>query len=171
MMIKFVRFNIYLCVAISLLLATGCQTQRKKKDLTTIELHLEVNRDGGEDNAVVPVLRDHPMMVNVDQTAFVDGVDLVEASLVDDMGGFKLRLKFNWRGTQLLNSITSANPGKRIAVNCNFGESRWLGAPLIRKPLTDGVLTFTPDASREEVEKIVKGLNNVVAEMKKKDKF
>ena len=49
-----------------------------------------------------------------------------------------------------------------------FGASPdWLAAPLIRRPIADGVLTFTPDASREEAEKIVKGLNNVTEKIKK----
>jgi len=37
---------------------------------------------------------------------------------------------------------------------------RWLAAPLINRRMADGMITFTPDASREETEKFVEGLNN-----------
>jgi preprotein translocase subunit SecD len=172
MMIKFVRFNIYLCLGLGLIfLATGCQSSKKKKDVTTLELHLEVNKDGAEDNVTVPIFRDQPVYVNVDKEFFLDTPDISEAKVVDDLGGFKLRLQFNWRGTLILNSVTSANLGKRIGVVCHFGKNRWLAAPVIRRQITDGVLEFTPDASREEADEIAKGLNTAAAKLKKEDKF
>ena len=171
MKIKFARFNIYLCLSLGLMwLGAGCQSD-KKKDVTTLELHLEVNKDGSEDNVTVPIFRDHPIFVNMDKEFFLDGVDVSEAKVVDDLGGFKIRLQFNWRGTLVLDSATTANVGKRVGVVCHFGQTRWVAAPVIRKQIADGVFEFTPDASREEAEKIVKGLNDVAADLKKKDKF
>lgn len=173
MMNKFGRFNIYLCIALGLLLACGCQTpaekEKKKKDkeFSLIELHMEVNRDGSSDNEPVSINRDPPIYVNVNKTAFVDSNDITEAVLVEDLGGFGIRLKFNWRGTQLLEGMTTASRGKRIAVFCTFGPSRWIASPVIQKRIEDGVFTFTPDASREEAERIVRGLNNVAKKIKK----
>lgn len=175
MMFKFGRFNIYLCLALGLLFACGCQTpaekEKKKKDkeFTIIELHMEVNRDGSSDNEPVAINRDPPIYVNVNKTPFVDSSDVTEAVLVEDLGGFAIRLKFNWRGTQLLEGITTAGRGKRIAVFCTFGPSRWIASPIIQSRIADGVLTFTPDASREETERIVRGLNNVAKKIKKDD--
>jgi preprotein translocase subunit SecD len=172
MMIKVVRFNIYLFLAVAVLSGTGCASHRKRnKELTTIELHLEVNPDGGSDNITVPIYRAHPIYVNVDQDFFLDGVDLVETKVVNDLGGFELQLHFNWRGTQLLESITAANSGKHIAVICRFPGPRWLAAPVIRKQISDGVFSFTPDCTREEADHIAKGLNNITAQIKKKDKL
>jgi hypothetical protein len=54
-----------------------------------------------------------------------------------------------------------------LVVNCRWTENRFLGAPLITKRITDGVFVFTPDATREEAERIVAGLNNVIAKLKK----
>src|SRR5262249_25190437 len=139
MMKDFARFNIYLCLALAVaLLAAGCQSsEKKKKDLTMIELHLEVTPDGASDNKPVPIFREHPILVNVDQTPFVDTPDVESAKIVEDMGGFMIQLKFNWRGTQLLNSITTANRGKRIAVFAVFPESRWLASPMVQRPISD----------------------------------
>ena len=171
-MIKFVRFNIYLFVALALLVpVNGCKTDKKKKNVTILELHLEASADGSGDNESVQVFRDPPISVNVDKESFLDGEDVEQAKVVDELGGYVIQLKFNWRGTQLLSSITAANRGKRIAVLCVFGEARWLAAPVIRKAINDGVLKFTPDASREEADRIVKGLNDVAVELKKSDKL
>ena len=174
MMKDFARFNIYLCFAVAMaLLVTGCHSseKKKKKDMTMIELHLEVNPDGASDNKPVPIFREHPIYVNVEDAAFVDTPDVESARIVEDMGGFMIQLKFNWRGTQLLNSITTANRGKRIAVFAVFPEGRWLASPVVHRSISDGTFTFTPDATRAEAERIVKGLNAVTADLKKKDKF
>jgi preprotein translocase subunit SecD len=175
MMIKFVRFNTYLCAVLGLLFVCGCESlsgsKKKEKEATIVELHLEVNPDGGSDNGPVQINRDNPFSVNVDKTPFVDTTDVVEAGVVDDLGGFLIKLKFNWRGTALLDSCTTGNRGKRIAVYCKFGKARWIASPVIRKRISDGVFTFTPDVTREEADRIVKGLNNVGVEVKKSDKF
>ncbi|HEX3800955.1 MAG TPA: hypothetical protein VH413_19845 [Verrucomicrobiae bacterium] len=174
MMIKFIRFNTYLWLAAgALLLATGCKTgdKDKKHPLSTLELHAEVGRDNGGDNEMVPVLREHPVYVNVAKETFLDAADIVEANVVDDLGGFKIRLKFNWRGTQLLESYSTAYRGRHIAVFAVWGPARWIAAPVVQKPIADGVLTFTPDCTREEADRLVKGLNNVADDIKKEEKF
>ena len=65
--------------------------------------------------------------------------------------------------------------GKRFAIFCKFGEhlknERWLAAPVISRRIADGVLIFTPDATREEADEIVLGLNNVGREVEKKTKW
>ena len=49
-------------------------------------------------------------------------------------------------------------------------EARWLAAPRISQRIKDGVLVFTPDATREEAERIVRGLNNVAIKLGNKPK-
>src|SRR5580693_3187520 len=98
MMIKFIRFNIYLVLLPGLLLlAEGCKTNKKKdkEPMGTLELHQEVGQDNGGDNEMVPILRDHPIYVNIAKEPFLDSADLEQANVVDDMGGFEIRLKFN----------------------------------------------------------------------------
>ncbi len=135
--------------------------------MTILELHQEVSNDGFSDNMSVPIYRKNPIFVNVEKSAFLDSADIADAAVVDAEGGFDIMLKFNWRGTQILQGVTTANRGGRIAVFCSFGKTRWLASPQIQKPIKDGVLTFTPDATREEAEDIVKGLKDVAKEVGK----
>jgi preprotein translocase subunit SecD len=176
MMIKFARFNIYLLASLALLLACGCQTAegKKKKEATHIELHLETNQDATDRNEGVPIYRDKgaQFYVNVEKEPFLDEGNIEDAKVVDEVGGFAIQLKFTWRGTQLLDGISSGNRGKRIAVYSRFGKDpRWLGAPIITKRLSNGTFTFTPDATREEADRIVRGLNNLAREARKQEKL
>ena len=168
-----------LYAALALLFATpGCQTghEEKKKDKGShpcSSLHQEVNRDGAEDNEPVPIFRENPVYVNVSKSAFVDiSADLAEASgVVDDLGGFFPSGSSSIGGARYCcKSVTTANRGRRIAVFATFGQKRWLASPVISKPISNGIFTFTPDATREEADRIVKGLNNVSAKIKKEDK-
>ncbi len=173
-MLNIARFNLYLCLAAAIAFTSGCASSghdKKNKEKTLVELHLEVNADGQKDNESVPIYRENPIYVNVEKEPFLDGADVDSAVVLQELGGFVIRIKFNWRGTQILNTITSSNPGKRIAILAIFTQSRWLAAPQIRKQITDGTISFTPDATRAEADLIVKGLNNVATELKKKDTF
>ena len=177
MMIKPARFNIYLCAALALALACGCQLPHKskeskeKKEVSTVSLHMEADPDGISDVVQVSIYRSAPIEVSVTKEPFLDSRDLEEAKVVDEPGGlFSIRLKFNWEGKAILDSTTSSNPGRRIGVYADFAEKRWLASPIVRQRISDGVLTFTPDATREEAERIVRGLNNVAKEMKKGEK-
>jgi hypothetical protein len=177
MMIKNARFNLFLCVGFTLLFAAACHSPAEKKkkeeakETAYIELHLEVNRDGSPDNEEITINTNSPYTINVDKMPFVDSADLDEAVVVNDLGGFLIRLKFNWRGTQLLDGTTSANHDRRIAVFARWPEGRWLASPMIHKRIADGVFTFTPDCTREEADRIVRGLNNVAKKAKKEDKW
>jgi preprotein translocase subunit SecD len=174
MMTKWARFNIYLMAAMALLLTCGCKSaEKKKKELATeISLHLETNQDGTEYNETVPIYRESPIYVNIEKSPFLDTADIEQAKLVDDLGSFSIQLKMNWHGTQVLQGVTTGNRGKRIAIFGRFGKGpRWLGAPVINKSISDGVFTFTPDASREEAERIVRGLNNISKALKENDSW
>jgi preprotein translocase subunit SecD len=176
MTISFARFNLYLAAALGLMLFAGCKSpeERKKaedkKELATLSLHLEVAEDGTDRNSPVPIFREKPVYVNVEKEPFLDQGAIEAASVVDALGGFSLRLKFNWQGTLILDGITTDNHKRRIAILAKFGkESRWLGAPIIQRRISDGILTFTPDATKEEAQRIAHGLNNLVGEVKKHD--
>jgi hypothetical protein len=173
MMLCLARFNIYLAAAA--LLLCGCVSDKKPDPEQTVALrfHLEVAPGESEDSTPVTVFRDNPMQVNVQKEPFLTEEYIEHASVIDESGGaFSLQLKFAWQGASLLDGATMANPNHRIVVFCLLGRApRWLGAPVIRKRISDGVLTFTPDASREETERIVKGLNKAVEKEKKKDQW
>lgn len=161
------RFNIYLLLAlVAVAASSGCKTFGKKKEASTLRLHLEVNEDASGASSPVPVYRASPVYVNVEKQPFLNEATISKASVVDVMGGFAIFVQYDRKGSWLLEQYTTANKGKRMAIFSQFGEVRWLAAPVITKRITDGALVFTPDATREEAERIVRGLNNVAKEMK-----
>jgi|SRR6266853_6746773 len=167
------RFNIYLFAALAVALACGCQSPetKKKKELATLRLHVETNPHGMGHTEVASILREAPFEVTVEKTAFLTEGNVAEAKVVNAMGGYSISIQFNTEGRMLLEQYTSANQGRRIGVFAQWGKDmaqhRWLAAPAIYKRNANGLLIFTPDASREEAEEIVLGLNNVSKKMRK----
>jgi preprotein translocase subunit SecD len=165
--------NFYLLLTAALVFTgAGCQSsadRQRAKELSTLRLHLEVNPDTTGRSAPVPIFRESPLLVNVETDSFLDEAHIIQAQVQDDpRGGFVIRIQFDSIGTSLLNATTLANPGRRIAVGSQFPNLRWLAAPVIQGRMADGVFTFTPDASREEAERIVRGLNNALHLAKKR---
>ena len=169
---KFQRqfFNIIL---LALGLVAGCQSfENTGKELTSLRLHLEVFDDGTTFSTTVPIYRANPVKITVESSSFADERDVELAQVIDWMGGYAIQLNLNRHGQWMLENITRGNLNRRIAVFAQFDkESRWLAAPLISHPIANGEIVFTPDASREETERIVRGLNKVAAELKKKSHF
>ena len=97
----------------------------------------------------------------MDREPFLFENNITAAKVVEERGGFEIELQFDQKGTWLLEQYTTANKTRRVAVFAIFGESRWLAAPLITRRVSDGKFTFSPDATREESERIVRGLNRV----------
>jgi len=166
------RFNLYLAVAALSLGLGGCQTgdSGKKKEISTLRLHLEVNPDGTGYSHAVPVFRENPVMVNVEKSPFLTEANVAEATVLHVMGGYVIQLQFDRRGQWLLDQYSTANKGRRVAIFSQFGQparERWLAAPVMAQRITNGTLVFTPDATREEAESLVRGLNNVAAQAQK----
>jgi len=171
MMIDSRRFNIYLLLLLALAFGGGCKTGKGKKQYSTLRVYLEVNPDGTDKNGPVPIFREKPMLVNVEKMPFLTEGQVSRARVVDVFGGFVLQIEFNQEGTWLLEQYSASNPGKHFAIQSIFGAKtnmvRWLAAPRITRPITNGTLTFTPDATHEEADQIVLGLNNLANEVKK----
>jgi hypothetical protein len=45
--------------------------------------------------------------------------------------------------------------------------SRWIAAPLLSGRISTGLFAFTPDTTREEADRIARGLNNVAEQVRK----
>jgi hypothetical protein len=164
------RFNLIL--AVFLLFAMGCRTSEEKlrsKHATNLRFHVETNPDGTRYNFPVQIYRNRPIKLQVQSEAALDEGHMERADLVaaDEFGNFAIKITFDERGRRTLSEVTTINRGRRLVALCRWTESRPLAAPLITKTLQDGVLVFTPDATREEAERIVLGLNNVIAQLKK----
>lgn len=161
-------FNLFLLFL--LVAGAGCDSVAHSfgKKATILRLHMEARSDPTGATTEISVYRVSPIRVSIERSPILDEGSLESAELMEEQGTHQLRLKFIPHGRQLLDTYTTMNRGRRIAIFCAFGELRWLGAPQVGR-IADGILTFTPDASREECERIVKGLNDVAKEVKRQD--
>jgi len=173
MMIRILWFNTYLALALVFALTAGCksakpsETKPHKLKEASLRLHLEVNPDGSDRNEDIPVGRQDTFRVNVEKRAFLTEFNIERASVVDTMGGYSITVQFDKEGTWLLEQYTAGNRGKRVAIAAEFGEMRWIAAPVMSQRIGNGLLVFTPDVSREEAEKLVGGLNNLAKKVRK----
>ncbi len=92
------------------------------------------------------------------------------ARVVSDDSGFAIVLKFTWQGAALLDSVSTINRNRRIAIQCTFGKAA--GSPRRSSAsLSNGVFAFTPDATREEADRIVRDLNALIEKANKDEKL
>ena len=175
MLIRSNGFNLYLVIALMLGLGAGCKTadNKDKKLLSTIRLHLEARPDPMGRTQTAEVYRLNPINFTIEKAPFLSEAQVKEAKVVDVTGGFAIQIQFDRQGTWLLEQYTSANRTKHILIASQFVEpgeekinqGRWLAAPKINNHITDGLFIFTPDATREESERIALGLNNVAKKL------
>ena len=178
MMKRWARFNIYLVIAGAVGLLCGCHTPKNektkgKKPLSTLRLHQETHADAMGRTEDAFIFRAAPVRITVSKDPFLTEANVKEAKVVDTPGGFALSVQFDHEGAWLLEEYSAATRGKHIAIYSQFmppeehklNTGRWLAAPLIQNHIADGLLIFTPDASREETERIALGLNDVARKL------
>ncbi len=159
--------NIILVMLVFFLSGCGSTGSKKDKSYSLINFHLEAVQDGSGRSGYIPIYRASPVQINVSNQPFLDVGYITQAAVIENVGGFGIRIQFDETGTKRLQHMSTSNRGKRIAIYSNFDDSRWLAAPMIHQTINDGVFIFTPDATREESERIVEGINNVAEELKK----
>lgn len=155
------RINLVLA---ALLLAAGCASDRdaakKGKPIRRIRVYVESRHDLPDRTLPALVGRSNPMRFSAEKLPILNEVHTEHAALLDEPGGFRVELKFESLGARILESYTSAAAGRHLLIMTEIdGEARWIAAPVIRQRLAQGVLSFVPDASREEMERLVTGLN------------
>ncbi|HEV8542922.1 MAG TPA: hypothetical protein VGR78_11065 [Verrucomicrobiae bacterium] len=161
-------FNLIFAL-ILLLAVAACKTGEKfdqEKQPAVLRFHLETNPDGTPHNSRVEVYRAHPFVINVEREPALDEGFIKDAQVVDvdDHGGFGIKVTFDDSGRRRLEDVTVANKGKHLAIMAEWTETRWLAAPLITKNIANGIFIFTPDATREECETIVRGVKHAIKE-------
>jgi hypothetical protein len=172
MKIRRERFNIYLMALLAACLFCGCRSAegRRKHALTVINLCAEVNRSLANPGQEIALPRRSPVRMFVQSTPFLGSANLISAEVREDpAGGVELLLEFDRQGKWLLEQASIANRGRHYAIYAQWGEppkwelntGRWIAAPLFVGRIQDGKVCFTPDATREEVEQIALGVNNV----------
>jgi hypothetical protein len=173
MMIRWLRFNIYLVVALAAALSfcCGCHSPegQRKKVGSTMRFYMEVSKSDPRAGEPVPVYREHPVMIRVEKAPFLGEGNIKSARVIDIVGGFALSIEFDKEGGWLFEQYTTSNKGRRVAVfsrwmtppEMKLNQGRWLAAPKLTSGVSDAVFTFTPDATRDEAELIAQGLNNL----------
>jgi hypothetical protein len=172
------RFNLYLLLVVISCALTACRTsstpeeKAKKKATTVLSVFVETKLAAGNKSQTISVPRGNPIEITVETEPFLTEAFVSEAKVISVIEGFALSIKFDRRGAWLLEQYAAGNRGRRLAVRAQFGkgldQTRWLAAPRITNRISDGVLTFTPDATREETDEIVQGLNNVAKKVQDK---
>lgn len=167
---RFRTFNIYLLlILLGVGFLTACKNkEEEEKKKAVIRLHLEVDPNVVRRSSPVPILRSSPILINVADDFIVHEGYIETATLVDSPGGgYAISLTYDQSGAWTLQNVTSGALGKHVAVYAQFyPEPRWLAAPLLTRPITNGVFNFTPDATREEAQHIVDGVNYVIKKRK-----
>jgi len=151
---------------VTLALVAGCATEQEKKDKQPAGLRVHIENKALTTGSALPItlLRSAPVELSITPEPILTEAHILSATLMDSPGGFVVHVKFDETGAWTLEQYSASNPGRHFALFGQWGdklkETRWLAAPLIDHRIANGVLIFTPDASREETEQLVKGLNN-----------
>jgi len=158
------RFNLFLAL-MALAALCGCQTDKKHKEVSALRLHIEAGADNSGLTQAVSVLRSDPTAIIIEKDAVLTEASLIDAKVLDATGGFAIQIQFDESSALVLEQYSAANPGKHFAIFGQWGQKladgRWLAAPLITHRISGGILSFTPDMSRAEADRLVLGLNNV----------
>jgi hypothetical protein len=165
------RFNLYLALVMALACCCGCQTDKNKEKLAALRVHLQANPNESGATKTVSVLRSTPVSVTISQDPVLTEANILAARVIETPGGFAIEVHFDESATLMLEQFSSANPGRHFVIFGQWGDKlvngRWLAAPLITRRISNGVLAFTPDITRDEADQLVLGLNNVAAKVHK----
>ncbi len=152
--------------AFIVLLFSGCASKPGKEEYSALRLYVSVNPDRTGRFQMVSIYRRSPIRLAVSSAPFLDEGYVQEAKVVEAPGGFRLWIQYDRRGAGLLENMTHRFRNRHLAVYGAFPEGRWLAAPAIENPIRNGVLVFTPDATREEAKRIAQGLNRLAAKIR-----
>jgi preprotein translocase subunit SecD len=165
------RFNVYFTMMVTVLFLCGCQTAKPDKKVGALRLHIETNPGPEGTSLNITVLRSEPVALTIAPDAILTEADIIAAKVIETPGGFAIEVQFDESGATTLEQFTAANPGRHFAIFGQWGDKlangRWLAAPIITRRIGNGVLAFTPDASREEADALVLGLTNVAKKIQK----
>lgn len=183
-------FNHFLRVVLFCLIAAGCsstpeekQSKKDKKDAAQIQVYREVTDFSGRAAEIgslgvnrAKVGRNDPVEISVQRDAVLDERDVKSAQVIDQAdGSFSIGVEFTSHGSLVLHQNSAAAQGRRLVIAGRWSNgtnvvNRWLGAPVMKRPLDKGAIVFTPDLTHEEAVLFVRGLNNVAIKLENQTK-
>jgi hypothetical protein len=160
------QFNVYLALITALSLSCGCESDKDKNaNAAALRVHIEVRPDKTGSTQTISVLRSEPVVVTIAKEFVLTEANVVGAKIIEVPGGFAIQIQFDENGSWVLEQCSATNPGRHFVIfgqwSDKLADGRWLAAPLITHRLANGLLSFTPDMSREEAEQLVAGLTTV----------
>jgi preprotein translocase subunit SecD len=165
------RFNLFLALAILLATLCGCSTVsswfKRDQPAAAMRIHIELAPDStaGPQAQTVTLLRADPVQVTIDKEAILTEANLIAVRLISTPEAPALEVRFDENGTWILEQYSASNPGRHFVIYGQWGkklkDGRWIAAPIITQRINDGILSFTPDMSRDEANQFVLGLSNV----------
>lgn len=132
-------------------LAAGC-----KEEKATLRIFLQASDRLPEAHRKVVVLRNPPMNIIINPVSEVSEHDLLSAKAVKTPTQKLLVLQFDPHGQRAIETFTAEHRGELYVMTINAIP---IAAPLIREVVHDGILTVVVDATDEELDKMVKGLD------------
>ncbi len=137
--------------------------EKKPKDPEFLRVYFESPRDTTSRAMEARVGRSSPMVITVEKLPILSESHIKIVEVVSGEGGSSLRITFNRMGRRLLENYTATGIGRRLVLQTQFDEeARWLGAPRITRRISDGILLFAPDATPEELDRLVRGVTKWV---------
>lgn len=141
--------------------------KKDDKPLTQLKIFVETPENDLRTETMRFFQKD-PVDIVVDRTPILDETLIEDAAFVNGDYGYNIRLQFSRRGAWLLETETASSQGRRLVIFATFDETeRVIAAIHIRRRIGTGALEFAPDATMEESQRIVDGLKNVIASIKK----
>src|SRR5687767_12188175 len=167
-------FNGFLVLAL-VAVAAACKTseeRKRAKEVSSLRIHVESDQTADRSSAI-SIHRAAPVLLNIRREAVLDESNVSAARVVDEAGGlFAVEIQFDRRGSWILEHATVANRGRHLAIFSQFGnQARWLAAPVIHSKNSNGLLRFTPDATREEADRFARGLNNLARKIERRENW
>lgn len=142
---------------------------KKPKPVKHVRVYVETRHDIAERSLAATVGKSNPMAFQVEKLPILNEVHVEQAALIEEAGTYQVQLRFNSLGSRVLEAYSAGAVGRHFVIMTQIDEeARWIAAPLIRRRLGDGVLRFVPDASREDMQRLVNGLNGEIAKKKKR---
>jgi len=185
------RINHFLQLVLAgMLLAMGCastpdekQLKKDKKDVAQLRVYREAADFQGRAAELgslgvskATIGRSEPFVMGVLKDAVLDERDVKSARVLDQPdGSFSIGIEFTTHGGLVLQMNSLAVQGQHLAVAARWSDGtnvigRFIAAPLIRRQLDKGAMVFTPDMSRDEANRFVRGLNNVAIKLENQAK-
>ena len=166
-------FNGFLAL-MAFMCVTGClskEERKHKKELSNFRVHLESAPGSVDRSSGITVYRSAPMVIGIDREPILDESHVKHAAVVEQAVGFAVEVQLDRRGSWILESASVAHKGRHLAIFSQFGPARWLAAPEITGRNSSGRMVFSPDATREEAERFVRGLNNTAHKIERKENW